>query len=252
MSQQKGKVARSFEDCLERSKPALKDELISELRQEIIHSELSPDKIWREAKRRLQKLRVTANLGEEDEALTRSYWWLAKTKRDHREGLEKWIEQEEKGMKKEKIKVRLGGMLDEVDIDKWSAVKLCNELLSAMAESDSIDELMHFPPHTCAGATERDLMRDKMIQILEEKFGLKVKVCGNCKCFKKCLDGYVDVRGDRTSTFQGFCELLPTHERGSGRNADERRENCWVPKEKEVEEDPIEKAKRLGRKHFAT
>lgn len=222
MSQQKGKVVRSFEYCLERSQPALKDGLIPELRQEIIHGELSPDKTWREAKRRLQKLRTTAELNKEDEGLSRSYWWLAKTKRDHREGLEKWIEQEEKGMKKEKIKV---GMPDEVDIDKWSAVKLCNELLSAMAESDAIDELMHFPPHTCAGATERDLMRDLMIRILEEKFGLKVKICVNCKEF-------VDPIGTGN---MGKCEFIMELRQG-GTYAD----LCehWAPKEKEVEKKP--------------
>lgn len=102
---QKGKVVRPFEYCLERSKLAIEDKLIPELRQEIIHGELSPDKVWREAMRRLKRLRIAKDLSSTDWELASSYWWLAKTKRDHRERFEKEIKSEGKEILLEDKKV---------------------------------------------------------------------------------------------------------------------------------------------------
>jgi hypothetical protein len=100
MGRQEGRVVKPLEYCLEKAKRAIEDQSIPELREEIIHGELSADKVWREAQRRLKELRVTKDLNPEDEGLATSYWWLAKTKRDHREGLEKEIKQEERTMDK--------------------------------------------------------------------------------------------------------------------------------------------------------
>ena len=169
MSRQDEKVVRPFEYCLERSRLALKDELIPELRQEIIHSELSPDKAWREAKRRLQKLRTTVELNKEDEGLSRSYWWLAKTKRDHRERLEKWIEQEEREMGEKKVRISFLGEIAEFDYA--SAFRLCNEVLDGMIESDAIDDFKNLSLNTLGGAL-RDHLRESLILTLE-KFGYK-------------------------------------------------------------------------------
>jgi len=80
------------------------------------------------------------------------------------------------GGKKEenkKIQINLSGMLGTIDIDEWSALKLCNELLSKIAESDIIDELKSYP--YSAGGNERDLLKDSMVKILKEKYGLLVK-----------------------------------------------------------------------------
>ena len=58
----------------------------------------------------------------------------------------------------EKIQINLSGMLGTIDIDEWSAVKLCNALLSAIAKSDIIDELKPYP--YSAGGNEREVARN--------------------------------------------------------------------------------------------
>ncbi len=73
--------------------------------------------------------------------------------------------------KKGKVQINLAGIRGTMD--NFSAVKLCNALLSAIVRSDAIDELMSYPPRTTAGAVERDLLKDTIIQLLEEKFGYK-------------------------------------------------------------------------------
>ncbi|MDO8559344.1 MAG: hypothetical protein Q7R84_03355 [bacterium] len=73
-----------------------------------------------------------------------------------------------------KVQINLTGF-GIVEMDALGAVKLGHEIISAIVRSDAIDELMSHPPRTTAGAVERDLLRDAMIQLLEEKFGLQIK-----------------------------------------------------------------------------
>lgn len=201
MSRQEGKVIRPFEYCLEKAKLALEDQFIPELRQEIIHGELSPDKAWREARHRLQKLRATEDLSSEDKALATSYWWLAKTKRDHREKFEERINQnpkEEKKMKEGKnisefefelppyvelkttefcgVRKHFIKFVDRFPgeyLDYRTAKYFCMEILGALAES----------AHQQGQGGPAGLIND-LVQFLEKEFGLKVKICGNCKYWK--------------------------------------------------------------------
>ena len=93
---------------------------------------------------------------------------------------------------REKIQINLSGMLGTVDIDEWAAVKLCNELLSKISESDIVDELKAYPH--AAGGNERDLLRKLIIGTLVKKFGLKIS-CGNCKFLHRSPGDPKNARG---------------------------------------------------------
>ena len=82
------------------------------------------------------------------------------------------------------VKLRFDGVLGTINIDKFNAIKLGNVVLSGIAESNAIDKFKICGPMTVA-AGERDLLEGLMIQILEEKFGLKIRICGNCKSYSK-------------------------------------------------------------------
>ena len=235
MSRQKGKLVRPLEDCLEGSQLALKDKLLSELRQEIIHSELSPDKAWREARRRLKKLRATVDLNKKDEQLASSFWWLAKTKRDYSEEFGKLTKQEEKEMG-EKVKVSF--LEFEAEFSHFQAIQLCNKILSQLVVSNALDEPKYKSLYSI-GAGAVDQLRDLMIQILEEKFGLKVTggQCKDCKSFDKDIPARFDEKGrliqydeSRLCTHKAFTFgetrtfVLPDHTCGH-----------WAPKEKEAQ-----------------
>ena len=257
MSQQKGKVVRSFEYCLERSQLALNDEAIPELRQEIIHSELSPDKTWREAKRRLQKLRTTAELNQEDETLARSYWWLAKTKRDYRKQFEKTIQPEEKKMEEKEIFIFADEVRTRSELSRiWLFLKfndmgsLLWNAMNFLVQTDIKDWSGISNKFFCGDPKLAAKFKEKMLRILEqdsglepfievlEKRGMKVRICGNCKHFHDTLPSYVIV-GDGRRDDYFHCRyreenLLPKKEEYFGRIRPDRTCQYWTPKEKEV------------------
>lgn len=88
--------------------------------------------------------------------------------------------------------------------DRWIFLYFCNQLIN--------HELSELLGNNSAEGASLDI-RNAMIQLLEEKFGMKVRICGNCKFFKvqkalgeyniwcSYIDGanaYKSVRGNQT------------------------------------------------------
>jgi len=201
VSRQDGAVKRPLEDCLKGAELAFKDELIADLGQDVIRTERKPDGIWREAKRRLKLLRATADLSTEDAALARSYWWLAKFKRDYPdEFYTKIQETEKKEMTEEKkhldekkfdfviIPCNVREIIHHASYDPGGAVPLGSIILKFAYASDLGVTISHilrqvYNNYDLIGESRKEFER-ALFLLLEEKFGLKVRTCGNCMYFK--------------------------------------------------------------------
>jgi hypothetical protein len=207
MSRQDGAVKRPLEDYLKGAELAFKDESIADLRQEVIRTERKPDGIWREAKRRIKVIRATADLSTEDEALTRSYWWLAKFKRDFPDEFYTKIQETEKRKMPEEKK-----QLDKMEFTLPNGVVLIAEEIVGVNNAKSCRikfgerqnrQAWDLCKNILIGVSERlneeistnarvlsvlQDVRGDLATLVEEKFGLKVRTCGNCKYFKSYRD----------------------------------------------------------------
>jgi hypothetical protein len=72
-------------DCLAGAALAIEDKKLDLLKEEIVRGEreISPNLVFKEACRRLKYLGATTVLGTEEQFLAKSYWWLAKLRRDY-------------------------------------------------------------------------------------------------------------------------------------------------------------------------
>lgn len=78
---------------------------------------------------------------------------------------------------------------------------LCKELLTGIAESAEFSEVIF--EKTVEGTKQGQLIKEDLAKVVEEKFGMKVRVCGNCKYFK------VDL-GAGSLMAHGWCGKVPT------------------------------------------
>ncbi len=103
--------------------------------------------------------------------------------------------------------------------------------------------LNYHPNDEFSEASRLSALRDYLIQILEEKFGLKIKICGNCENYKRFPD----------NPFCGHCSLVTIHSvyynwscsniTGLGQQ--------WIPKEIPPEKKEKEKTcENCGRRNY--